>query len=43
MYLTCEGLAGAEVEDKGLVVDGLDHVSVILIIDIEGGRVGLKE
>ena len=43
MYLTCEGLAGAEVRDKVILVDGLAHATVILISDFEGGRVGLKE
>ena len=42
MYLTCEGIAGAEVGGEGLVVDGFPHDPVILIIDVEGGRVGLK-
>ena len=43
MYLTCKGLAGAEVGGKVIVVDGLAHATVILISDFEGGRVRLKE
>ena len=31
MYRTCEGLLGAEVGGKGLVVDGLAHATVLLI------------
>ena len=42
MYPTCEGLAGSEFGVKGLVVDGLSHATFVLIIDFEGGRVGLK-
>ena len=43
MYPTCEGLARVEVRGKVVVVDALDHATVLLISDFEGDRVSLKE
>ena len=43
MYPTCEGLAGAEVRDKLIVVDSLAHATVLMISEFEVGRVSLKE